>query len=257
MVFESSSEKYNGHSMTQLQKEGTAVNNVVRVTGQVLAVGNGAVGKTSIAKMLQEYKPAVSNYEEIISRIRRTNNLEFEFLVSEISQGKTKFSVVSQILVPPGQKKTEVGKAGRNFEQVMDLYRFHIKSVDIIILTYNISARDSFIDLKYWLNAVNGFYGPTTNFLLVGTHLDLAASNRRVQHEDIKKGQEQIEHYFKMKMPDWRGSCFAVEISNLNGKNMEKLEFLISKSILWARGHVSADEFIESYNFLFQSAGYY
>ncbi|MDH3942788.1 MAG: hypothetical protein OEV06_01665 [Anaerolineae bacterium] len=243
--------------MTQLQNENTAVDNVVRVTGQVLAVGNGAVGKTSIAKMLQEYKPSVSNYENIISKIRRTNNLEFEFLVSEISQGKTRYSVVSQILVPPGQKKTEMGKAGRTFEQVMDLYRFHIKSVDIIILTYNISARNSFIDLKYWLNAVNGYYNPTTNFLLVGTHLDQADEYRKVLPADIEKGQSQIEQFFKMKMPDWKGSCFAVEISNINGKNMEKLEFLISKSILWARGHLSAKEFMESYNFLFQSNGYY
>lgn len=243
--------------MTQLQNEKTTVDNVVRVTGQVLAVGNGAVGKTSFARMLQAYKPTVSNYEEIITKVRRTNNLEFEFLVSEISQGKTKYSVVAQILVPPGQKKTEVGKAGRTFEQVMELYRFHIRSVDIIILTYNLSARDSFIDLKYWLNAVSGFYSDTTNFLLVGTHLDKAAESRKVQQEDIDKGQQQIEQFFQMKMPEWKGSCFTVEISNLNGQNMEKLEFLISKSILWARGHLTADEFIESYNYLFQSQTYY
>lgn len=241
-------------TLTNYQNETAQNKNVIHVTGKVLPVGNGAVGKSSLAKMLLSYSPDKTNYSDTIKAIRRTNNLEFEFLVSKINQGKTQYSVVSQLLIPPGQKVSEEGRAGRTFDQVMDIYRFILSSVDVIILTYDVSVRQSFLDLKYWLNALGGLYSPSTNFLMVGTHLDKAGSNRVITPEDIEKGQVQVQNYFNRKMPDWRGSCFAVEVSNLSGKNMEQLEFLISKSILWSRGYISGDEFVDSYNYLFNSS---
>lgn len=225
-------------------------NKVVHVTGKVLPVGNGAVGKTSLAKILLSYKPDKINYLDTIKNIRRTNNLEFEFMVSKIYQGKTQYSVVSQLLIPPGQKESEEGRAGRTFEQVMDIYRFVLSAVDVIILTYNISIRESFLDLKYWLNALAGLYSPSTNVLMVGTHLDQVGRGRQVTVADIERGQIQVQDFFNENMPDWQGACFPIQVSNLSGKNMEKLEFLISKSILWSRGYLTAEEFVDTYHYL-------
>jgi GTPase SAR1 family protein len=236
--------------MTNIQTENAVVKDIVHVTGKVLPVGNGAVGKTSLAKMLLAYRPDKTDYSELIRSIKRTNNLEFEFLISKINQGKIQYSVVSQLLIPPGQKIYEEGKSGRTFDQVMEIYKFILTSVDVILLTYDISARESFLDLKYWLNALGGLYGPSTNFLMVGTHLDKSNAARQVQPSDIEKGQNQVQSYFNRKMPDWKGSCFSLEVSNFSGKNMEKLEFLISKSILWSRGYISGEEFIDSYKYL-------
>ncbi len=238
------------NTATNIQNQTPVSKEVVHVTGKVLPVGNGAVGKTSLAKLLLAYSPEKTNYLDTIKSIRRTNNLEFEFMVSKIDQGRTQYSVVSQLLIPPGQKIYEEGKSGRTFDQVMDIYKFILSTVDLIILTYNISVRESFLDLKYWLNALGGFYGPTTNFLMVGTHLDKSDLQRQVQVSDIEKGQMQVQNYFNSKMPDWQGACFSLEVSNLTGENMEKLEFLISKSILWSRGYLTGEEFIDTYNYL-------
>lgn len=238
-------------SVTNIQTESKVAKEIIHVSGKVLPVGNGAVGKTSVAKMLLAYRPDKSDYSELIRSIRRTNNLEFEFLISKINQGKIQYSVVSQLLIPPGQKESEEGKSGRTFDQVMDIYKFILTSVDVILLTYDISVRESFLDLKYWLNALGGLYGPSTNFLMVGTHLDKSDVARQVQPSDIEKGEIQVQSYFNRKMPDWRGSCFSLEVSNYTGKNMEKLEILISKSILWSRGYISGEEFVDSYNYMF------
>ena len=97
----------------KIQNESPVSKEVVHVTGKVLPVGNGAVGKTSLAKMLLAYTPGKTDYLDTIQAIRRTNNLEFEFMVSKIDQGNTQFSVVSQLLIPPGQKVYECTDLGR------------------------------------------------------------------------------------------------------------------------------------------------
>ncbi|MBW8011705.1 MAG: hypothetical protein FVQ83_10770 [Chloroflexi bacterium] len=232
-------------------QEETQTEGKIRITGSVLVVGNGAVGKSSVATMLQKYQSEIANSAEIIRSIRRTNNLEYEFLVSQIFQGQLEYSVVSQLLVPPGQKASQEGNAGRSFKQVMDIYKFHIKSIEVILLTYDLTSRESFNDLKFWLNAVDGFYNPATQFILVGTHLDQAEQSRAIPQSGIDKARQQIQNYYLKKMPDWRGSCLPVEVSNLGGDNLEELEFLIAKCILWSNGYIEESELLDSYDFLF------
>lgn len=236
-------------SYLPLQNELVVAEDHIRVTGYVLPVGNGAVGKTSVAKILYKFEPEVNNYSDMLDKVSRTNNLEFEFTTSLISLGKTIYSVTTQILVPPGQKARENGNRNRSFSQVVDIYSFYIKAIDVLLLTYNIADRGSFIDLGHWIKEATRFCQETTQVILLGTHLDVAQRARAISLEEVERGRQHIEAHFSQNVPNWQGACLSLEVSNLNGKNIEELKFLIAKSILWSRGYIGGYDVLESYNF--------
>ena len=210
-----------------------------RVTGFVLPVGNGAVGKTSVAQVLNHLRPGVTNYEEILARITKTKNLEFEFVTVNINIDGLEYAVVIQLLVPPGQKATEGDPTGRSFEDVIDIYRFHFRLVDVVLLTYDITIRESFNELDYWINAVHELCYESTQVVVLGTHLDKSEA-REVSPEEASMAVEYVKRRFTEHDALWRGSVTSIEVSNLEGHNMEALKTLLAKNILRSRGQLPA-----------------
>ena len=198
-----------------------------------MPVGNGAVGKTSLAMALQ-HDPLSDTWRAALARVRKTKNLEFEFLTDHIRVDGADYLVLQQYLIPPGQKEAEGDSTGRSFEDVVDIYRFQIRRVDVVLLSYSITRIESFHDLEYWVQQVNELCNDQTSFILVGTHLDREAE-REVMPAHVCDGQAYVEATLRAVRPNWRGTCTAVEISSLTGANLIDLRQLISLVILRAR----------------------
>ncbi len=107
-------------------------------TGFVLPIGDGGVGKSSIARIIDVVNQNQFSYAEIINIIPQTKNIEFEFIKTNLIDNGNDISVMIQFLVPPGQLILEFDELGRTYEQVMNIYKFYIRRVDVLILTYDI-----------------------------------------------------------------------------------------------------------------------
>lgn len=198
-----------------------------------MPVGNGAVGKTTLAMALRRY--SLSNaWQDTLTHVRKTKNLEFEFLTDCIRVDDDEYHVLQQFLIPPGQKENEGDSTGRSYEDVIDIYRFQIRRVDVVLLSYMITRIDSFHDLEYWVYRVNELCNDNTSFILVGTHLDQEAE-REVMPANVCAGKTYVEAKLRSLRPAWRGTCTALEISNLTGANLHDLRQAVSCAILRAR----------------------
>ncbi len=205
-----------------------------KLTGMVMPVGNGAVGKTSLALALGR-SILSADWTQELAVVHKTKNLEFEFVCDQVELEGNVYRVVQQCLIPPGQKKLEGNGNGRSYEDVIEIYRFHIRKVDVVLLAYKITQLESFHDLAYWVYQVNELCNQDTSFILVGTHLDLSQT-REVLQSSVDVAKIYITDMLRSLRPDWRGECMSLEVSNLNGMNLQNLRHMISRAILQARG---------------------
>ena len=204
------------------------------MTGYVIPVGNGAVGKTSLAKVLGNFSAQIKNYSHLINSISKTKNLEFEFIPTTIQIADQPYKVLIQMLVPPGQKEDAGDQNSRSFNQVMSIFQFYIKRVDVILFTYNLTSRESFNDLMFWQTAVEKYINEATHFILLGTHKDKLESIE-VTEDQIKKGLEYLENEVKKNISGWKGKCTHLEVSNLTGENFMKLFAYLAGAIFRSR----------------------
>jgi GTPase SAR1 family protein len=216
------------------------MSDAIKVTGVVLPVGNGAVGKTSLALTLQQ-DILPNTWGESLARLKKTKNLEFEFPSDQVEIDGNQYRVVQQFLIPPGQRKSEGDNSGRSYEDVIAIYRFHIRRVDVVLLSYMITRLESFSDLEYWIHQVGDLCNDNTDFILVGTHLDME-EQREVLPMNVAAGKAYVEKILQQLRPAWRGECIALEVSNHSGANIRTLRHLISRSILRARGMIAPNQ---------------
>jgi len=205
-----------------------------KITGFVMPIGSGAVGKTSLALTLEK-KTIPLDWEDTLRRVQKTLNLEFNYVVDQIQIDGHQFQVTHQYLVPPGQKAIEVAEKGRSFEDVIEIYRAIIRRVDVILLSYKINDLDTYHEIEYWVENVNGIINDKTNFILVGTHLD-DMENREVTDEMVKSGMDYVTSLIRSIRPTWKGYIASLEVSNINGENTAQLRKMISGFIILASG---------------------
>jgi hypothetical protein len=198
-----------------------------KVTGFVLPVGNGAVGKSTLPAVLD-----MQNGPE--GRQGKSLNLEFGYVTDQLVIRDQAYQVMQQYLVPPGQKENEGISGGRSFEQVMETYSFMVKQIDVVLLSYKLVELDSFNDLEFWVTRALEFSQPTTQFILVGTHLDMEHS-REVTQEMTVSGSAFIRERIQQKYPDWQGKVPSFEISAINKQNTALLRNAVSVGILRSR----------------------
>jgi hypothetical protein len=194
----------------------------VEVPGYVMPVGSGAVGKTSVARVLDSIGKRGGSNEVVLNKIRKTNNLEFEFLATRNTFGEQQYAVTLQILVPPGQKQSERDTSGRSFEKIIDIYRSSIRRLDVVLFTYDIANRDTFHDLVYGVDGVGDLLNDATNFILLGTHLD-RVEDWEVEQDEIEEGLAYLRDKVLRMCPTWVGACTHLEVSNLTGETLESL----------------------------------
>ena len=201
------------------------------LTGFVMPVGNGAVGKTSVSRVLDAISRGREHNGEIIKDIRKTNNLEFEYITTRQKFGSTTYSVTLQFLVPPGQKETEGDLTGRSFEKVIAIYRSLIRRLDVVLFTYDVGSHESFQDLAYWVDGVGSLMNDNTHFILLGTHLD-CKDEIEVTKEEIKNGLDYLRKEILIMRPSWQGKCTDLEISSLSGENLPVLLRYLAGSVV-------------------------
>ena len=212
------------------------IHKVQRVTGYVVPVGNGAVGKSCLSIILRDLEKSQSSGERI-AHVRKSMNMEFEFITDRLKANGQTYYISQQLLTPPGQKDIEGDTTGRSFEQVMDIYRFMVRRIDVVLLAYSITNLESFQDLEFWVEKIDEYCGDSTHFVLVGTHLD-EDHRREVTEENLSVGKEYIESFVKNRRPGWRGKCLGIEVSNHSGDNILQLKHMISYGILRAQKHL-------------------
>lgn len=204
------------------------------LTGYVIPIGNGAVGKTSLARVMSNFTANHGNYGNLINTVSKTKNLEFEFIPTTLRIADKPHKVLIQMLVPPGQKEDAGDQNSRSFYQVMEIFQFYIKRVDVILFTYSLASRESFNDLMFWQTAIKEYVNEATHFILLGTHKDQIESVE-VSEEQILTGLTYLESEVKKNLPGWMGKCTHLEVSNLTGENFLKLFAYLAGAIFRSR----------------------
>lgn len=199
-------------------------------TGFVLPVGDGKVGKSSIARIIDIVNENQFSYAEIINIIPQTKNIEFEFIKTYLKENNSEISIMIQFLVPPGQLILEFDELGRTYEQVMKIYKFYIRRVDVLILTYDITKSTSFKNIDMWLKAAQEYVSDRTQIVIVATHSDMS-DHREVSLSQLKRKVDTIKTDILKINPTWKGSTAGLEISNLSGENLVELKQLIAQKI--------------------------
>jgi GTPase SAR1 family protein len=205
-----------------------------RLTGFVMVVGNGAVGKTSVARVLDALSRGKTPNKDILQSVRKTKNLEYDFITTRQTIGNIDFTVTLQFLVPPGQKQSAGDPTGRSFEKVIEIFRSTIRRLDVVLFTYDMANRNTFHDLVYWIDGVGDLLNDATHFILLGTHLD-RVNELEVTRAEIEEGLEYLSDEMKAMHPGWRGHCARLEVSNLTGENLESLLYYIAGSVISSR----------------------
>jgi hypothetical protein len=205
-----------------------------RLTGFVMLVGNGAVGKTTVARVLDLVNRGDLPDTGFFEKVRKTNNMEYEFVTTQQVIGNTPYSVTMQFLVPPGQKEGQGDPNGRSFEQVIKIFKPTIHRLDVVLFTYDLVSRESFHDLVYWIDGVGDLLNDATHFILLGTHLD-RQQDLEVTQDDIQEGLSYLADEMRSMKPSWKGNFANLEVSNLTGENLKDLLYYLAGSIVSSR----------------------
>jgi GTPase SAR1 family protein len=201
------------------------------LTGFVMPVGNGAVGKTTVSRVLDSVSRFGIINEGMIQNVRKTNNLEFEYIVTNQTFGNTQYTVTLQFLVPPGQRESEGDPTGRSFEKVIEIYQSSIRRLDVVLFTYDLANHESFHDLVYWVDSVVKLMNDATHFILLGTHLD-QINTMEITKEEINEGLEYLRKEILTGRPTWMGKCTQLEVSCITGENLDVLLRYLAGSII-------------------------
>lgn len=207
---------------------------IERLSGFVMLVGHEAVGKTALVKVLDLANHGKLPDSGVLDSIRRTNNMEFEFVTTQQEIGGNPYAVTIQFLVPPGRRREQGAQGGRSFEEVLEIYRPTLHRLDVILFTYNLTDRESFQDLPGWLPELGDLLNDATHFLLVGTYLDREGA-LEVSASAIEGGLETLAEGLRSLRPSWKGNYAHLEVSNLTGQNMGSLLYYIAGSIVSSR----------------------
>lgn len=160
---------------------------------KLLLIGNSAVGKSSL---LLRFSDNIFN-ESFLPTI----GVDFKIRTFELS-GKT---VKLQIWDTAGQER---------FKTITSSY---YKGAHGIILTYDITDKQSFKDIENWLTEVEKFANENVIKLLVGNKSDLESS-RQVKFEEGKEFADSLGVQF-------------IETSAKNSSNVEKAFFTLANEI--------------------------
>jgi GTPase SAR1 family protein len=139
-----------------------------------------------------------------------------------------------QMLIPPGQRENHLDATGRSYDEVIHIYRFYIRRVDVVLLTYSLADRESFCATEGWLSKVAELCNYRTCFILLGTHLD-QLGRREVGQDLIADGVEYLTRNAPQVIPAWQGKFTHLEISNLTGYHINELKKYLAWCIFLAR----------------------
>ena len=82
-------------------------------------------------------------------------------------------------------------------EAYRSLTKIFINDSNIVIFVYDITNKNSFTDLEYWINLTKEILDDSTFYVILGNKYDLYL-NEQVEEEEARKKAEEIGAYFKL-----------------------------------------------------------
>ncbi len=116
---------------------------------KIVIIGEPSVGKTNLLLRYTE-----DRFEE---KSKNTIGVDMKVKMVEIDSRKVKL----QLFDTAGQ------------ERFRSLAPINLQRADITVLVYDISSRESFAELAYWIDAVESYSPSYTQFVIIGNKLDL------------------------------------------------------------------------------------
>ena len=177
---------------------------------KIVVVGNSGVGKTNL----------VSRYadDEFDENYRTTIGLDFKFKETVIGGVHAKV----QIWDTAGQEKLKAIAAS------------YYKNAEGVVIVYDITNRESFQKLDFWINESKNNVSPDVPFIMIGNKNDLLQA-REVSMEEAKLFAEKHNLFYteasaKTNENDNVTKAFEQLIGDMLRKHMEQEE-IISKQI--------------------------
>jgi GTPase SAR1 family protein len=156
-------------SNTSSLKENIAITSVRQraLVTKALVAGSGAVGKTTLVRVLKEGQPL--DKSNITQEYHRTPFLELETVKVE-REGGTGSSGIYLLVDVAGQLDLPI-------HALRDFSRLALGSVELVILVFSAEDLQSLLDLKDWISLIKIQYrevpGKTLKFVLVMNKCDL------------------------------------------------------------------------------------
>ena len=184
-----------------------------KITIKVLILGDSDVGKTSL---LQKY-----NNNDFLGQSLPT--IGVECYSSILINGNQKYNI--QLWDTSGQ------------ERFKSLVKSFFRGAHGIIFTYDITNRESFINIKHWIENANS---ESSNFkkIIIGNKIDLEI-NRTVSFNELKEFAESYQ-------------CNYFETSAKSGKNIEKAILNLINQIIESKNYYNTNKSfsIEEYSLI-------
>lgn len=171
---------------------------------KVVIVGSGAVGKTSLLKVLKSGKLL----DQLNVQYHRTLFMEFESLHIE-EKSILLLDVAGQMDLPVHALK--------------DFERLSLGGADLVVLMFAADSMQSFLDLEKWFKLVKMYYeGQNLEpplFVALQNKIDLESNVSTDMLEMVKNGVPEIVRWFNLSLKTGEGLVDFVEyLTGFNGE---------------------------------------
>ncbi|NHJ48536.1 MAG: hypothetical protein FK733_12195 [Asgard group archaeon] len=207
-------------------------------TGGVVFIGEGQTGKTHTAMSLTDYR-GKSFYSVIDNTVRKSLNLELDYLVFYSSLDEFQITTSSQIFIMPGQRGSNPPGEGLAFEDACDMYFkvSNMREVMALVLTYDLTDINTFQELEYWLERAlaRNLVKQHTSIIILGTHLD--QKDHLIVLDDYIENARQFVYDFiqeKSELDIKLDDIHIAKVSNQTGEGIEEFKQIINRSFLSA-----------------------
>ncbi len=206
-------------------------------TGGVVFIGDGNTGKTHTAMSITEFK-GKSFFNLSDATMKKSVNLEWDYFIFQSNIEEYLIRTSSQIFIMPGQKGRARMGEGLAFEDAADLY-FHVAPIKVVlslILTFDLTDIETFLELEYWLGRAieREIVQPYTSIIILGTHLD--QEGRMVTDENMQEAKTFVRDLILEKTGLDKNivDIHTIKVSNLTGEGIDELKSAINISFFSA-----------------------
>ena len=161
---------------------------------KILILGSGAVGKTSLVKVLKNDK-VLQEFKNQDLEYHRTPFLESDTVSAR--------GLVKEDIRGAFQVYDVAGQFDQPFHPLKDLTYTVLSNVDLIILVFSLDNIQSLLDLAQWIKLVNqaaitGLNENPARFILVSNKIDLERTVDDLIIQNILQNEPRIIKYFEV-----------------------------------------------------------
>jgi GTPase SAR1 family protein len=166
---------------------------------KALVAGSGAVGKTTLVRVLRDGKPL--NESNITKEYHRTPFLELETVKVERIGGTGSRGIYLLVDV--------AGQLDLPIHALRDLSKLALGGVELVILVFSAEDIQSLLDLKDWVSLIKSQYkevpGKTLQFVLIMNKCDLGSCIDSELVTRFIESEPMISEYFELSCASGEG----------------------------------------------------